>query len=129
MKAFKAPLVLMGMVSITALGVLAVAVSGDDRVVSPKGTGSAAKGPVIPPVIPARPIRDVGKRAIELPTKRLIAARSSTNSTAARADNPKVEPGKVRWHRDFAAACAASTRSKKPVMLFHMMGKLDDQFC
>jgi len=43
--------------------------------------------------------------------------------------NPKVAPGKVRWHPDFATACAASKASGKPVLLFQMMGKLDEQFC
>lgn len=43
--------------------------------------------------------------------------------------NPKVEPGKVRWHADLAAACAAAEQSGKPVLLFQMMGKLDDRFC
>jgi hypothetical protein len=49
-------------------------------------------------------------------------------STAA-FDNPKVEPGKVRWHADFETACAAAEKSGKPVLLFQMMGKLDDRFC
>jgi hypothetical protein len=43
--------------------------------------------------------------------------------------NPKVEPGKVKWHATFDAACQASAASGKPVLLFKMMGKLDDQFC
>ena len=43
--------------------------------------------------------------------------------------NPKVQPGLVRWHADFASACAAAKNSGKPVLLFHMMGKLDQQFC
>jgi hypothetical protein len=43
--------------------------------------------------------------------------------------NPKVEPGKVKWHADFDTACKAAAKSGKPVMLFQMMGKLDDQFC
>ena len=45
------------------------------------------------------------------------------------AENPKVQPGKVRWHAGFAAACAAARTSGKPVLLFQMMGKLDEQFC
>ena len=45
------------------------------------------------------------------------------------ANNPKVEPGKVRWHPTFQAACDAARQSGKPVLLFQMMGKLDDQFC
>src|SRR5262245_34644877 len=44
-------------------------------------------------------------------------------------DNPVVEPGKVRWHASFADAQAAAQRSGKPVLLFHMMGELDRQFC
>jgi hypothetical protein len=43
--------------------------------------------------------------------------------------NPKVEPGKVRWHPDVDTACKASQKTGKPVFIFYMMGKLDDQFC
>ena len=43
--------------------------------------------------------------------------------------NPKVPPGKVKWHSDLAAASTAAKKSGKPVLLFHMMGKLDDLFC
>lgn len=45
------------------------------------------------------------------------------------ATNPAVEPGKVRWHASFAEAQKAATKSGKPVLLFHMMGHLDKQFC
>ncbi len=44
-------------------------------------------------------------------------------------DNPRVRPGRVRWHADFSRACAASRASGKPVFLFHMMGRLDQRFC
>jgi hypothetical protein len=43
--------------------------------------------------------------------------------------NPKCEPGKVRWHPDVDTACKAAMQSGKPVFIFYMMGKLDDQFC
>jgi hypothetical protein len=43
--------------------------------------------------------------------------------------NPEVEPGLIRWHADFAAACAAAKSSGMPVLLFQMMGRLDQQFC
>ena len=78
------------------------------------------------------PLRaDGGKYEIEMPTKQLLAARSLPVPAAASAEfvNPKVQPGKVRWHKDFATARAAATKSHKPVLLFQMMGKLDDQFC
>jgi hypothetical protein len=82
----------------------------------------------------------VAKADIEVPTERLLAARAGSvtaatergavqNPTAATADQPKVPPGRVKWHADFATACRAAQQSGKPVLLFHMMGKLDDQFC
>jgi hypothetical protein len=69
---------------------------------------------------------DVGKGKIERPTKDIVV-----RDTAPQADagNPHVEPGKVQWHKTLADACAASAKSKKPVLLFQMLGKLDDQFC
>jgi hypothetical protein len=68
---------------------------------------------------------DVGKRLAESPAKAMVGESASLGAMA----NPHVAPGQVRWHRNFAAACAAARNSGKPVLLFHMMGKLDDQFC
>jgi len=76
-----------------------------------------------------KPRLDRGKRVIEKPTETVIAARSGTVSVTGKLVNPKVEPGKVKWHPTFAAACAAAQRSHNPVLLFQMMGKLDEQFC
>jgi hypothetical protein len=72
---------------------------------------------------------DVGKRVIELPTKAVMAAKSGNVPAAADFVNPKVPPGRVAWHATLEAACAAARTSGKPVLLFQMMGKLDDQFC
>jgi hypothetical protein len=73
---------------------------------------------------------DRGKRFIELPTENIIARSGDEAKAPAREfDNPKVAPGKVAWHKDLATACAASKTSGKPVLLFQMMGKLDDKFC
>ena len=44
-------------------------------------------------------------------------------------ENPRVAPGLVKWHASFADAQAAAQKSGKPVLLFHMMGQLDRQFC
>jgi hypothetical protein len=66
---------------------------------------------------------DEGKRKAEASTK-LLAGSLSTP-----AENPTVEPGLVQWHATFADAGRAARQSKKPVLLFQMMGKLDDQFC
>jgi hypothetical protein len=87
----------------------------------------------VPPPNAANPfqIRDYGKSVIEVPTEQILAGNTTPAPTPA-ADkfvNPKVQPGKVRWHKDFAAACRAAQKSGKPVLLFQMMGKLDDRFC
>jgi hypothetical protein len=66
----------------------------------------------------------LAKTAIELPTEQVLAV-----ATGPANPFPKVEAGFVCWHRDFAAACEAAKKSKKPVLLFQLMGKLDDQFC
>jgi len=44
-------------------------------------------------------------------------------------DNLKVAPGLVQWHARLSDACTAAAKSGKPVLLFQMMGKLDDRFC
>lgn len=80
----------------------------------------------------ARPVLDRPKTmGIERPTVRVVKDLSAPANAAPAAGfvNPKVEPGKVRWHAAFADASTASARSGKPVLLFQMMGKLDDQFC
>lgn len=43
--------------------------------------------------------------------------------------NPKVTPGLVQWKNDFEDACLASKRSGKPVLLFQVLGRLDERFC
>jgi hypothetical protein len=98
-----------------ALGVLVLAVV----VAGPAMGEPPIKGFIKPPT----------KGFIELPTKEVIAARSGAAPVALPFDNPKVPPGQVVWHPNFAAACKASRASGKPVLLFQMMGKLDEQFC
>jgi hypothetical protein len=61
------------------------------------------------------------KRLVELPTKSLVA-----NAVPA---NPTIEAGKVKWHPSLADACATAKKTGKPVLVFHMMGQLDKQFC
>jgi len=80
-----------------------------------------------PPGKSARPAADPSKRRAEAPLKRAV----ETTTAPGPGDfvNPKVAPGLVNWHQDFDAACAAAKRSGKPVLLFLLMGKLDDQFC
>jgi hypothetical protein len=68
------------------------------------------------------------KVVIEKPTAAVVAGSSSVADTKDPA-NPKVKPGDVKWHASFAEACKAAEKSGKPVLLFQMMGKLDDQFC
>lgn len=92
----------------------------------------AANNVNIVQTVPANVLRkrDFSKSAIEFPTEQLLAAQTTPFLAApAVFVNPKVEPGKVHWHKDFATACAAAKKSNKPVLLFQMMGNLDERFC
>jgi len=59
----------------------------------------------------------------------LVARTAPAPVRPADGNNPTVPAGKVRWHASFADAQGAAQRSGKPVLLFHMMGQLDRQFC
>jgi hypothetical protein len=63
---------------------------------------------------------------VERSAKKVAADLSSSVKDVA---NPKVKPGLVNWHVSFEKARQAAQKSGKPILLFHMMGKLDDQFC
>ena len=96
------------------------------------------------PAESSEPNLDVRKYDAEIPSKLILAEKfapavspeppvgeklaPAAEHTTVR-DNPQVAPGKVTWHKDFAAARAASKKSGKPVLLFQMMGNLDDRFC
>src|SRR5262245_20667952 len=85
------------------------------------------------PVQP-QPRLDVGKGKIEIPTKNIIAGFTAPagvpgNLPRAALDNPSVQPGRVKWHTSFEAARQAAQKSGKPVLLFQMLGQLDQQFC
>ena len=58
-----------------------------------------------------------------------IAVKPPATPVAVKPENPLVEPGKVHWHATAEAAFDAAKASKKPVLVFHMMGQLDHQFC
>ncbi len=88
--------------------------AADEPARNPNG---AAKAPLA--------AKDLGKMAIETPMENLAGLLSHEKSS----DNPKVTTGLVRWHPNRDAACAAAAKSGKPVLLFHMMGQLDDLFC
>jgi hypothetical protein len=74
---------------------------------------------------------DIAKgRAIEPPALELIQHRSAAPAASSAAFvNPHVSPGKVHWHATFEKACQAAQKSRRPVLLFQMLGKLDDLFC
>lgn len=65
------------------------------------------------------------KSLIRMPVKSL----GSSQKPASKQPSEKVEPGKIRWHKAIQTAMNASRQSGKPVLLFQMMGHLDDRFC
>ncbi len=87
---------------------------------------------------------DMSKLGIERPLKRIMSdvptvavptiestavLKEIEDKTSGDASSNKVQPGLVTWHKDFAQAKEASAKSGKPVLMFHMMGQLDDRFC
>lgn len=82
----------------------------------------------------------VTAKSVSTPAKEVSSSAKDVSSPAkdvpARAHKPalkpqqeKVAPGKVHWHRAIQTAMDASKQSGKPVLLFQMMGHLDDRFC
>lgn len=69
----------------------------------------------------AQQTADAGKSVVELPIKDRLGA--SFGAVAP------VGTGLVRWHASPAAARAAAARSGKPVLLFQLLGRLDEEFC
>jgi hypothetical protein len=82
------------------------------------------------PPKPEPPKVDLGKKLLEMNPKRVVAATApAPREVSAEPKNPAVEPGKVKWHQTLADAQAAAEKSGRPVLVFHMMGQLDRQFC
>jgi hypothetical protein len=80
------------------------------------------------PGVPIRPVLDGGKAVPEVSGLGGVRTKTDPAQAAPAVGNPRVRPGKVNWHPSFHAACEAS-HSGKPVLLFQMLGKLDEQFC
>jgi hypothetical protein len=76
-----------------------------------------------------KPADRTKKEVIEKPTAAIVASSSAPAAPKEDPANPKVKPGDVKWHASFAEACKVAEKSGKPVLLFQLMGKLDDQFC
>lgn len=88
---------------------------------------AAAEEPKKPAVV------DRPKKTIERPTELLVGrampgALADGRAPGAAFVNPKVAPGKVQWRASFAAACEAAQKSGRPVLLFQLLGQLDQQF-
>jgi hypothetical protein len=71
----------------------------------------------------------VNPTAVPIPASRPVGAQPPSAPVDSKPTNPVVEPGKVQWHATTKAAFAAAKASGKPVLVFHMMGQLDHQFC
>jgi hypothetical protein len=69
---------------------------------------------------------DRGKKVIEFGPKKVGAQAAPAPREVT--ENPPAEPGKVKWHKSFADARAVAKDSGKPILLFQLMGRLDQQF-
>jgi hypothetical protein len=122
---------LLGFVALASLAGQAIKQSwAQDKAVNRAQTASPM--PAIANGVDKKPtVADFSKTVrIEPPTLDVVKNKSATPTlTSQEFINPHVQPGLVRWHATFAEACQAAKKSHKPVLLFHMMGKLDDLFC
>jgi hypothetical protein len=71
---------------------------------------------------PQEELRDFSKSRIEVSLERALLP-------AAPVQPGTVAPGLVPWHASFDEACAVARRSGKPVLLFQLLGRLDEEFC
>ena len=74
--------------------------------------------------------RDVSKKIFEAPVRKLIKGwgKHTKPDLHKIVDNPKTQPGLVQWHQNWEQALRASTNSGKPVLLFQLLGNLDQRF-
>jgi hypothetical protein len=87
------------------------------------------------PAASPKPVDRTKGLVIERPVEEIVRELSlvgdeiaGIGAPAADRDNPPAEPGKVKWHRDVTAALAAARTSGKPVLVFHLLGQLDQRF-
>jgi len=77
--------------------------------------------------------RETKGRRIEPPVVRVLSGpqtvETERHSQVLKVENPKVAPGAVTWKKDFAAACEAAKVSGKAVLVFQLLGRLDNEFC
>ena len=79
--------------------------------------------------------QDAGKSEVEKPVKKKIAdfgkkmAEMPIKKSMDKKDDSGFAPGKVKWHASFDKAVAAAKKSGKPVLLFQLLGNLNEEFC
>lgn len=87
-----------------------------------RNAGGAGNPEETAPVAPVVPVASPSLMAS------LVSARPA--SSAGGFVNPPVLPGKIAWHKDFGDACLkARNAPNRPVLLFLMLGRLDQKFC
>lgn len=69
------------------------------------------------------------RQPLPAPKPMTYTALESVGSKPTVVSKSKCKPGDINWHSNFEDACKASILSGKPVLLFQMMGNLDDKFC
>ncbi len=95
----------------------------------PRPTERILNGLFNPELVAVRP-RAVPPAEAAVPTgPRAVLAAERAVPPAAGQYGCKVPAGRVNWHADFNKALMSAKVSRKPVLLFQMMGKLDDEFC
>lgn len=73
---------------------------------------------------------DITKLLIENPVKNLakFELMEEQFELMNASENQACQPGLVQWHKDLETARAASETSGKPILLFQLLGNLDQRF-
>ena len=75
------------------------------------------------------PRADRGKSIAELPVERVVTGTRPDTGMSTDEGKLAVPPGVVRWHDGLVTARASSAKSGRPVLLFQLLGRLDEEFC
>jgi hypothetical protein len=74
-------------------------------------------------------VPDIRKSIVEMPLKEALQRSMGRGPADLPVLEDAVPAGAVRWHPSFEHALAAAGTSRKPVLLFQLLGRLDEEFC
>lgn len=75
------------------------------------------------------PVKSIWQSGRPAPADLNLLRVNSPSAVPAKPSMAKVQPGLVNWRGNLSDALSASKVSGKPVLLFQLLGNLDDAYC